>query len=101
MSEERDIYGLKKELVAIYRRKKRSAFDIMETLLESIPPNGIKRTLLANKAMVDYKVMEKYLKLMLSEKFVTIGKNDLIFITEKGKNFLNQYKQLKQMVNKV
>ena len=81
---------------------KRSMLDIVWDILSSIPEEGIRKTPLANKAMVDFKVMDKYLKLLISEGFVkTSNTNGKIHITDKGKRFLEEYKRFKSFFEKM
>uniref|UniRef100_A0A7J3ZJB0 ArnR1-like winged helix-turn-helix domain-containing protein n=1 Tax=Fervidicoccus fontis TaxID=683846 RepID=A0A7J3ZJB0_9CREN len=80
---------------------KRSMLDIVWDILSSIPEEGIRRTPLANRAMIDFKVMDKYLKLLLSEGFVTMNSsNGKIYITSKGREFLEEYKRFKCLFEK-
>ncbi len=75
---------------------KRASLDIIESMLKSIPASGIKKTHLANAAMLDYKVMEKYLSVLMNEDMV-IKADGKIYITKKGVEFLKQYEQLKKI----
>lgn len=84
-----------KELI---RSRKRSAFEVIEDILSNIDEKGIRKTLLANRAMLDYKVMEKYLNLLLSQGMVEIKSNGKVYITEKGRKFLEQYRNLKLLM---
>ena len=76
-------------------RVKRSSLDIIESILNSIPSNGIKKTRLANSSMLDYKVMEKYLNILLNENML-LRADERIYLTKKGIEFLRQYEQLKK-----
>lgn len=78
-------------------RQKRTFLDIVNDILSSIPQSGIKPTHLANKAMLDYKILLKYLKQLEKEGHIAI--NGKIYITDKGKEFLEEYKKLKELVN--
>jgi predicted transcriptional regulator len=78
--------------------KKRDFLQLVNDLLSSIPEDGIKPTHLMNKTLIDYEVMLKYLKLLESEGLVIV--NSKIYITEKGKAFLAEYKKLKELVSK-
>ncbi len=79
-------------------RSRRSSLDIIEAILSNVPPEGIRKTHLANKAMLDYKVMDRYVQLLLDEGLLQIDQNGLLRVTEKGIKFLEQYKELKNMV---
>lgn len=80
----------------LFSKQKRSDIEIASAILENIPENGIKITHLANRAMVDYKVLKKYLMLLESEGHIVI--NGKIYITEKGKTFLEEFKKLKNLI---
>jgi predicted transcriptional regulator len=77
--------------------KKRHYLQVIYDLLSSIPEDGINPTRLAYKALIDYEVMLKYLKLLESEGLVIV--NSKIYITEKGKAFLVEYERLKKLVS--
>jgi predicted transcriptional regulator len=74
---------------------KRSSLDIIESILKSIPPSGIRKTHLANAALLDYKVMEKYLSMLLNENMV-IYNDGRVYITKRGIEFLRQYSKIKE-----
>jgi predicted transcriptional regulator len=77
--------------------KKRHYLQVIYDLLSSIPEDGIKPTRLAYKALIDYEIMLKYLKLLESEGLVFVdGK---IYITKEGKEFLAQYEKLKELLS--
>jgi len=78
-------------------RQKRNYLEIIYDILSSIPDEGIKMTHLANRALLDYKIMVKYLKQLEREGHVTI--NSKVYITEKGKIFLEEYKRLKSLIS--
>lgn len=78
-------------------RQKRTYLEIIYDLLKSIPNDGIKLTHLANKALLDYKIMLKYLKQLEKEGHIIV--NSKVYITEKGKIFLTEYEKLKKLVS--
>ncbi|MGB9785107.1 MAG: winged helix-turn-helix domain-containing protein [Fervidicoccaceae archaeon] len=86
-----------KKEAAIPLRQKRNYLEIIYDLLSSIPEDGIKLTHLANKALLDYKIMLKYLKQLEREGHVIV--NSKVYITEKGKVFLVEYERLKNLVS--
>ncbi len=90
-----DSRGIDTEII---RARKRSAFEVIEAILRNIDGRGTRKTILANRAMLDYKVMDKYLNLLLGQGMVKIGPNGRVYITEKGRRFLEQYQHLKEMI---
>ena len=84
--------------MASLTRVRRSALDIIEAILRSIPEEGIRKTRLANKAMLDYKVMERYLNIVLEEGLAVEDGGGYIRITDRGKSFLNQYREVKKLI---
>ncbi len=91
--------SLKEERSIAVTTAKRTSIDIMEAMLENIPANGIRKTHLANAALMDYKIMEKYLNILLNEKMI-IMKDGKIYATKKGIEFLKEVRKLKQLMSK-
>lgn len=84
-----------------FLRKKRGAFDIMSDIIANIPSSGIRKTLLANKSMLDYRVFEKYLEIMIKDGLISYDPETMkIHVTEQGIRFYEQWKMLKELVKK-
>lgn len=82
-------------------KRKRGAFDIISDIISNIPSEGIRKTQLANKSLLDYRVFEKYLELMIRDGLVSFDKNTMkIYVTEHGLRFYQQWKALKELVRK-
>jgi predicted transcriptional regulator len=82
-------------------RRKRGAFDIMSDIIANIPPDGIRKTQLAYRSLLDYRVFERYLEIMVKDGLVTYDdKTGKIYATEQGRRFHEQWKALKEIVKK-
>lgn len=95
MMEERRINFVESSQIPL--RQKRNYLEIIYDILSSIPSDGIKLTHLANRALLDYKIMMKYLKQLEREGHLIIDSK--VYITEKGKLFLEEYKKLKELIS--
>jgi len=82
-------------------RTKRGAFDIMSDIIANIPPGGIRKTQLAYRSLLDYRVFERCLEIMLKDGLVTYDdKTGKIYATEQGRRFHEQWKALREIVKK-
>lgn len=84
--------------------KKRSRLEIIKDILEVIRNrNGrIKPTHILYKSNLSYGMMEEYLDELIKKEFVKVNqtqKNKTYSITEKGNNYLSQYKLISEFTN--
>ncbi|MDO8508605.1 MAG: DUF4364 family protein [Nanoarchaeota archaeon] len=84
--------------------KKRSRLEIIRDILEVIKSrNGrIKPTHILYKSNLSYGMMEEYLEELIKKEFVIeikTPKNKTYSITEKGNNYLNQYKLISEFTD--
>jgi len=84
--------------------KKRSRLEIIKDILEVIRnKNGrIKPTHILYKSNLSYGMMEEYLDELIKKEFVKVNqiqKNKTYSITEKGNNYLSQYKLISEFTN--
>ena len=95
-----------KEAISSYEedfpeRRKRGAFDIMSDIIANIPDDGIRKTQLAYRSLLDYRVFEKYLDIMIKDRLVIYDeKTGKVYATEQGRRFHEQWKALKEIVSK-
>ncbi|MBE9390503.1 transcriptional regulator [Fervidicoccus fontis] len=81
----------------VYSRQRRNDLEIVVSILANIKEDGTKPTHLSNKSMLDYKVMKKYLSYLIQEELVK-QLDGKIHITEKGREFLEEYKRLRNLI---
>ncbi|MEM1620274.1 MAG: winged helix-turn-helix domain-containing protein [Fervidicoccaceae archaeon] len=74
--------------------EKRSTLEIIYDMLRSLTNGGLRKTQLANRARLDFRVMERHLALALSLKLVKVDEvTGLIHITDKGRKFIAEYEE--------
>jgi len=80
---------------------KRSSLDIFENILTSLSEGQLKKTHLTYKANLDSRLASKYVQALEKLQLVTKSSKDPSYyiITEKGRNFLEQYYELIKFVN--
>jgi len=82
-------------------RRRRGAFDIISEIIANIPDGGIRKTLLANKCSLDYRVFEKYLSTMLDAGLVELDEETgKVRATERGLRFYQQWTALRETLRK-
>jgi len=80
---------------------KRSALDIFEGILTNLSEGPLKKTHLTNKANLDSRLATKYIETLTKLGLVTKSNTDgsYFIITEKGRDFLEQYYGLIKFVS--
>jgi len=80
---------------------KRSALDIFEGILINLSEGPLKKTHLTNKANLDSRLATKYIETLTKLGLVakSNGDSSYFIITEKGREFLEQYYELIKFVN--
>ncbi|HMK32536.1 MAG TPA: winged helix-turn-helix domain-containing protein [Nitrosopumilaceae archaeon] len=80
---------------------KRSSLDIFENILTSLSEGQLKKTHLTYKANLDSRLASKYVQALEKLQLVTKSSKDPSYyiITEKGRDFLEQYYELIKFVN--
>jgi predicted transcriptional regulator len=75
---------------------RRNSLDIHSDIL-NISEHGAKKTQIVYKANLNFNIAKKHIDALMERGFVE--KNDrLYFTTERGKNFVEHYRQLKSLV---
>jgi predicted transcriptional regulator len=74
---------------------KRAYFDIVANLLEEVSEQPSSKTNVASRANLDTRATQRYLDLILKTQLIKIDNENIIRITGKGKDFLEEYKKLK------
>jgi predicted transcriptional regulator len=74
---------------------KRAYFDIVANLLEALSEEPANKTKLASRANLDTRATQRYLSLILKTKLIDVDSANLLRITPKGKEFLEDYRKLK------
>lgn len=80
---------------------KRSALDIFDSILSSLSESELKKTHLTYKANLDSRLASKYMRALLHLDMIAKSSNDPSYyvITQKGRNFLEQYHGLIKTVD--
>jgi len=80
---------------------KRGTLDIFENILTSLSAGQLKKTHLTYKANLDSRLASKYVQILEKLQLVTKSSKDpsYFIITEKGRDFLQQYYELIKFVN--
>jgi predicted transcriptional regulator len=80
---------------------KRSALDIFENILTSLSEGQLKKTHLTYRANLDSRLASKYVQTLEKLQLVAKSSKDpsYFIITEKGRDFLEQYYELIKFVN--
>jgi predicted transcriptional regulator len=74
---------------------RRAYFDIVANLLEVLSQEPCAKTKLASKANLDTRATHRYLNLIIRSKLVSADEGtNLLRITPKGKDFLDEYRRL-------
>jgi predicted transcriptional regulator len=74
---------------------KRAYFDIVANLLEALLDEPSNKTNLASRANLDTRATQRYLNLIMKTELVELDGPNMIRITTKGKDFLEEYRKLK------
>lgn len=78
---------------------RRSVFDIIASLLQFLEEKPCRKTNLARGAGLDTKAFRRYIGMASKLDFVTMdGSNNCFIITGNGRNYLENYRRLKDMV---
>jgi len=80
---------------------KRGTFDIFENILANLSEGQLKKTHLTYKANLDSRLASKYVQALEKLRLVAKSSKDPAYyiITEKGRDFLEQYYELIKFVN--
>jgi len=80
---------------------KRGALEIFISIISSLAENNLKKTHLIYKANLDSRLASKYVQALENLRLVTKSSKDpsYFIITEKGRDFLQQYYELIKFVN--
>lgn len=74
---------------------RRNSFDIYTDIL-NVSANGAKKTQIVYRANLNFNIVKKHIDALMERGFVEKNAR-LYFTTEKGKNFVDNYRQLKSM----
>lgn len=82
------------------KKDKRERLDIIYEILTILVDGSVYKTMLAHKARLDSRTMDKYVSIMRRSGLIVVEEKDgemyryMLSITEKGKEFLNLYREL-------
>jgi len=80
--------------------KSRSRLDIIAMILESAQDKKTKQIKIAFKAYLNYDQLKEYLPFLLESDLISYERKERAYITtKKGNEFLEKYKQLKNMID--
>lgn len=74
---------------------RRSNLDIYSDIL-NVSTNGAKKTQIVYKANLNFNIAKKHIGALMEKGFVEKNSR-MYFTTERGKNFMESYRQLKSM----
>ncbi len=74
---------------------RRNSLDIYSEIL-NLSEHGAKKTQIVYKANLNFNIAKKHINALMERGFVE-EKSKLYFTTERGKNFVENYRQLKSM----
>ena len=74
---------------------RRNRLDIYSDIL-NVSASGVKKTQIVYRANLNFNVVKKHIDALMEGGFVE-EKSKLYFTTERGKNFVENYRQLKSM----
>jgi len=80
---------------------KRGALEIFDSILGSLSESQLKKTHVTYKANLDSRLASKYLRVLLQLGMIAKSADDASYytITQKGRNFLEQYRGLMKNVD--
>ncbi|MCS6767422.1 MAG: winged helix-turn-helix domain-containing protein [Candidatus Nitrosocaldus sp.] len=90
----------------MHRKGRRERFDIIYEILNILSDGRIYKTMLAHRAKLDSRTINKYVDLLQRVNMITVeeeGKEKeegryILKITEKGRAFLNMYEELMRLL---
>ena len=81
--------------------RRRGVFDISASLLEVLEIGHCNKTTLGNRANLPTRSLKRYMDLLLRFNLATQDEfTDSFKVTDKGRNFLEQYMKLKKFIEK-
>lgn len=79
--------------------RKRGWLEIIASVLNSLEECKLKKTHLINKSKIDNRAASKYISFLLTRHLIAKSKDSALFeITEKGRIFLNSYRNILEML---
>ncbi len=76
----------------------RESLDIMEDIL-NVTMAGARKTAIIYKANLNHSRASKYLKELLDKELLEVDEEPVTYsTTEKGRNFLKKYKEIKEII---
>jgi len=79
---------------------KRGSLEILNDMLSSVTAGSLGKTRLAHQANLDTMMVQKYLKLVMKLDLLLYDEKYHIYtITENGRNYLNEYNKLLEIIN--
>lgn len=89
----------------MHRKDRRERFDIVYDILTILNNENIYKTMLAHKAKLDSRTVDRYVNLLQKTNLITVeerrdggGGRYMLKITEKGRAFLNIYEELIRLI---
>jgi len=82
-------------MVLLASQAKRAYFDIVAHMLAILSSEPHSKTKLSGKAKLDSRGLQRYLQVLIKSRLVYLERENLLAITPKGKEFLQQYERLK------
>jgi predicted transcriptional regulator len=77
--------------------KRREGFEIIYNILLALIDGPINKTTLAYKSRLDTRTLNRYLNHLIKTKLID-NENDIFKLTDKGKEYIRLYKELKDML---
>ncbi|MEM0029505.1 MAG: winged helix-turn-helix domain-containing protein [Candidatus Nitrosocaldus sp.] len=89
----------------MHKKDRRERFDIIYEILTILSDGSVYKTMLAHKAKLDSRTIDKYVNLLQRVNLITVEKERedgggryILRITEKGRIFLNLYEELMNLI---
>jgi predicted transcriptional regulator len=86
----------------VHKKDRRERFDIIYNILTILNNENVYKTILARKAKLDSRSIDKYVNLLQRTNLITVdaskGGRHILKITEKGRAFLNIYEELIRLI---
>jgi predicted transcriptional regulator len=77
--------------------KRREGFEIIYNILLALIDGPTNKTTLAYKSRLDTRTLNRYLNHLIKTKLID-NENDIFKLTDKGKEYIRLYKELKDML---
>ena len=74
---------------------RRAYFDIVANVLQTLVDEPLTKTKVSGRANLDTRGTHRYIKLLVKSQLISMGENNNLKITSKGKEYLDQYRKLK------